>query len=137
MPRRPSQRSRDQGRIPLSRERVLAGAIAVADAAGIGSLTMRSLAQHLDVKPMALYHYVANKSEIIDGIVDLVYGEIELPSADGDWRAGMVLRAHSAREVLRRHPWAIALCSPEPPRAPRPFDTTTRSSAPCVGPVSR
>ena len=53
---------------------------------------------------MALYHYVANKSEILDGIVDLVFGEIELPSADGDWRAGMVLRAQSARQVLRRHP---------------------------------
>ncbi|HSU35251.1 MAG TPA: TetR/AcrR family transcriptional regulator C-terminal domain-containing protein [Propionibacteriaceae bacterium] len=109
MPRRPSQRSPDEGRVPLSRERVLGGAIAVADTAGLGSLTMRSLAEHLGVKPMALYHYVANKSEIIDGIVDLVYGEIALPSADGDWRAGMVLRARSAREVLRRHPWAIAL----------------------------
>jgi AcrR family transcriptional regulator len=88
---------------------VLEGAIAVADADGAGSLAMRSLAQHLEVKPMALYHHVANKSAILDGIVDLVFSEIELPSADGDWRTEMKKRARSSREVLRRHPWAIAL----------------------------
>ena len=98
-----------EGRIPLSRERVLRGAVAIADAAGIGSLTMRSLAQELGVKPMALYYHVANKDEILDGIVDLVFSEIELPSADGDWRSEIVRRANSARRVLRRHPWAIGL----------------------------
>ena len=65
-------------RVPLSRERVLAGAITVADAGGIGALTIRTLAHELGVKPMSVYHYVANKDEIIDGIVDLVYAEIDL-----------------------------------------------------------
>jgi len=96
-------------RSPLSRERVLLGALAVADAGGIGSLTIRSLAQELGVKPMAVYHYVANKDEIFDGLVDLVFGEIELPSPTGEWRAEIAKRAHSAREVLGRHRWAIGL----------------------------
>ena len=96
-------------RAPLSRERVLRGAMAVADAGGIRSLTIRSLAQELGVKPMSVYHYVANKEEIIDGIVDLVFGEIDLPSPDEDWRTEMHRRAASARHVLRRHPWAIPL----------------------------
>jgi AcrR family transcriptional regulator len=96
-------------RAPLSRERVLAIAIAIADAGGIGSLTIRSLAQELDVKPMSVYHYVANKDDIIDGIVDLVYGEMDLPSAEGDWRTEMERRCSSARDVLGRHPWAIPL----------------------------
>jgi len=98
-----------QERAPLSRERVLRGAVAVADAGGIGSLTIRSLAQELGVKPMSVYHHVANKDEILDGIVDLVFSEIELPSADGDWRSEMRRRAISARRVLRCHPWAIGL----------------------------
>jgi AcrR family transcriptional regulator len=96
-------------RAPLSRERVLRAAAAVADAGGIGSLTIRSLAQRLGVKPMSVYHHVANKDEILDGIVDLVFSEIELPAADGDWRSEMRRRAGSARRVLRRHSWAIGL----------------------------
>jgi AcrR family transcriptional regulator len=96
-------------RAPLSRERVLNGAVAVADSGGIAGLTIRSLAKKLGVKPMSVYHHVANKSEILDGIVDIVFGEIELPSADGNWRAEISRRAHSARLVLRRHPWAIGL----------------------------
>src|ERR1039458_9678658 len=97
------------GRAPLSRERVLRGAVAVADAAGIGALTMRSLARVLFRSPMSLYHYVASKEEILDGIVDLVFSEIELPAAGGDWRSQMRRRAISARHALRRHPWAIGL----------------------------
>jgi AcrR family transcriptional regulator len=96
-------------RVPLSRERVLHAAVALADATGITSLTMRSLAHELGVKPMALYYHVANKEEILDGIVDLVFSEIELPSAGGDWRSEIIRRAESARRVLRRHPWAIGL----------------------------
>jgi AcrR family transcriptional regulator len=88
---------------------VLSSALAVADAGGIASLTIRSLAEHLGVKPMSVYHYVANKDEILDGIVDLVFGEIELPSAGGDWRSAMSRRADSARTALKRHPWAIGL----------------------------
>jgi AcrR family transcriptional regulator len=106
---RTTTRSAAEKRVPLSRERVLEGAVAVADAEGVGSLTMRLLAEYLGVKPMALYHHVANKSEIVDGIVDLVFSEIELPSASGAWRPEMRRRACSARQVLRRHPWAIPL----------------------------
>ena len=95
--------------MPLSRDRVLRGAIAVADAQGIGSLTIRSLAQELGAKPMSLYHHVRNKDEILDGTVDLVFGEIDLPEPGGEWRSEMRRRANSARRVLRRHPWAIAL----------------------------
>jgi AcrR family transcriptional regulator len=96
-------------RAPLSREQILLGAVAVADAAGIGALTMRSLARELGVKPMSLYHYVAGKNEILDGIVDLVFGEIDLPVPGGDWKSQLRRRAVSARRALRRHPWAIGL----------------------------
>ncbi len=100
---------RPAGRAPLSRERVLRGAVAIADAAGVGALTMRSLARELGVKPMSLYHYVAGKDEILDGIVDLVFTEIELPEPGGDWRSQMASRAISARRALSCHPWAIGL----------------------------
>ncbi|WP_246264821.1 TetR/AcrR family transcriptional regulator [Acrocarpospora pleiomorpha] len=95
--------------MPLTRERVLRAAIDVADAGGIGSLTIRSLAKALGVKPMSVYYHVANKDEILDGIVDLVSSEIQLPSPGGDWRAEMWRRADSTRRVLRCHPWAIGL----------------------------
>ena len=96
-------------RVPLSRERVLRGAIAVADSAGVRALTIRSLAAELGVTPMSVYYYVANKSEILDGIVDEVFAEIDLPPGDGDWRSEILRRARSARQVLSRHSWAIAL----------------------------
>jgi AcrR family transcriptional regulator len=96
-------------RVPLSRDRVLAGAITVADAGGIGALTIRTLAQQLGVKPMSVYHYVANKDEIIDNIVDLVYAEIDLPVPGEAWRTQMRRRADSARRVLAKHPWATPL----------------------------
>jgi AcrR family transcriptional regulator len=96
-------------RDPLSKDRILAAAIAVADDGGLAGLTIRSLAQRLGVKPMSVYHYVANKDEILDGLVDLVFAEIELPSPEGDWRAEIGKRAHSARRVLGRHPWSISL----------------------------
>ncbi len=98
-----------EGRPRLSRERVLTGAMAVADAGGIEALTIRTLAKSLGVKPMSVYHYVANKDEILDGIVDLVFSEIELPAQGGEWRAEIQRRAHSARRVLAKHPWAIGL----------------------------
>ena len=96
-------------RARLSRERVLRGAIALADSAGLAGLTMRSLADELGVKPMAVYHHVANKDEILDGIVDLVFAEIEVPSTEGEWRSELRRRGVSARAVLRRHPWATPL----------------------------
>ncbi len=70
---------------------------------------MRSLAQALNTKPMSLYHYVANKSEILDGIIDIVFSEIETPSDRGGWRSEMSRRAASVRQVLGRHSWAIGL----------------------------
>jgi AcrR family transcriptional regulator len=96
-------------RVPLSRERVLRGALDLADAGGIGSLTIRSLARELGTKPMSVYHHVASKEQILDGIVDLVFSEIELPSPGGDWRAEIRRRAISARAVLKCHPWVIGL----------------------------
>ena len=94
-------------RAPLSRERVIVEAVDLADENGIGSLTMRRLADRLFVEPMSLYHHVANKDEILDGMVDLVFREIELPSAGVDWKTAMRDRAASARAALRRHPWAV------------------------------
>src|SRR5215467_7445946 len=102
-------RERATARAPLSRERVLSAAIDVADRGGIAALTIRSLADELGVKPMSLYHHVANKEAIIDGIIDVVFGEIELPPTDTDWRSALRRRAYSARAVLRRHPWATPL----------------------------
>ena len=96
-------------RVPLSRERVLHAAIAVADTAGVRALTIRTLAAELGVTPMSVYYYVANKSEILDCIVDVVFSEIDLPPGDGDWRSEIRRRAVSARRVLARHPWVIGL----------------------------
>jgi AcrR family transcriptional regulator len=96
----------DVKRTPLSRERLLGAAIAIADESGISGLTMRSVAAELGVRPMSLYHHVANKEAIIDGIIDVVFSEMDLPPQDTDWRSALRRRAHSARAVLRRHPWA-------------------------------
>jgi AcrR family transcriptional regulator len=100
---------RTKRRTPLSRERVLRAAIALADEGGFESLTMRKLAKELGVEAMSLYNHVANKDDLLDGMVDLVFAEIELPSTDGDWRAAMRRRAVSTREALNRHRWAIGL----------------------------
>lgn len=96
-------------RLPLSRDRVLACAVSIADSDGIGALTMRSLAALLGVKPMSLYYHVANKGEILDAIIDMVYAEISVPSAAGHWSEEMRVRADSVRAALARHPWAIGL----------------------------
>jgi AcrR family transcriptional regulator len=116
-------------RAPLSRERVLRSAVDIADTAGIGALTIRSLAQRLGVKPMSIYYYVPNKSAILDGIVDLIFSEIEVPEAGGDWRSELVRRASSARRVLSRHHWAIGLM--ESRRSPGP--ATLRHHAAVLG----
>jgi AcrR family transcriptional regulator len=97
------------GRGRLSRERVLRAAVAVADSGGIESLTMRRLGQDLGVEAMSLYKHVANKEDLLDGMVDLVFAEIALPNGDQGWRAAMRERAVSARAALTRHPWATAL----------------------------
>ena len=96
-------------RAPLSRERVMRAAIALADSTGIESLSMRKLGQELGVEAMSLYNHVANKDDILDGIVDLVFAEIALPSGAGDWKPAMRNRATSAHEALLRHRWAPSL----------------------------
>ncbi|MGO4457847.1 TetR/AcrR family transcriptional regulator [Streptomyces sp. M-16] len=93
-------------RTPLNRERVLRAAVALADGTGIDALSMRRLAQELDVVPMALYKHVANKEELLDGMTDAVVGEIDPPGAGPDWRQTVRARILSARRVLLRHPWA-------------------------------
>jgi AcrR family transcriptional regulator len=98
-----------QARIPLSRERVLRAAVAFADERGIGSLTMRKLGDALGVEAMSLYNHVANKDQLLDGMVDLVFSEIDLAGDAEDWKHAMRQRAGSVRQVLSRHRWAIAL----------------------------
>ncbi len=93
----------------LSRERVLRAAIAQVDEGGLESLSMRKLAEVLEVAPMALYRHVADKDDLIDGMIDVVFSEIDLPSSGGDWRTAVRLRAISVRDVLSRHRWAIGL----------------------------
>ena len=96
-------------RTPLSRERVLAAAIELADEEGIGALTMRRLAQELGVEAMTLYYHVANKRALLTQMVDLVESEIDLPSPGGDWKAELRRTAMSAYDALTRHPWAAPL----------------------------
>ncbi|MER5218299.1 TetR/AcrR family transcriptional regulator [Streptomyces sp. NPDC002838] len=96
-------------RTPLSRERVIRTAVAVADEKGAAALTMRAIAEPLGVEAMSLYHHVAGREDILDGMVDAVFGEIDLPPRDTDWKSAVRHRAVCARAVLRRHPWAIGL----------------------------
>jgi AcrR family transcriptional regulator len=98
-----------RNRRPLTRERVLRAAIARADQGGFEALTMRQLAKELGVEAMSLYNHVASKDDLLDGMVDLVFGEIEPPSTDVDWKTAMRKRALSTREALGRHRWAIGL----------------------------
>jgi AcrR family transcriptional regulator len=98
-------------RVPLSRERVLHAAIGLADAAGIESLSMRKLGQELGVEAMSLYNHVANKEDVLDGMVDIVVGEIndvvgEIDVTSVDWKTALRRRILSAREILLLHPWA-------------------------------
>ena len=96
-------------RRPLNRHRVLVAAIAQADTSGLAALSMRQLAGILEVAPMALYHHVANRDDLIDGMIDIVFGEIGLPSGGADWKTSMRERATSLLDVLGRHRWAIGL----------------------------
>lgn len=93
----------------LTKEIVLRTAVALADEGGNGAPSMRRLAERLGIEAMSLYHHFRNKDLILDGMVDLVFGEIELPPDDLDWRAAMRRRAASMRGALVRHPWAIRL----------------------------
>jgi AcrR family transcriptional regulator len=93
----------------VTRRRALGAAVAVADGEGLAALTMRRLARELGVEAMSLYHHVANKDDILDGMVEVVFGEIDLPRDDVPWRAAMLERGHSVRAALTRHPWAISI----------------------------
>jgi AcrR family transcriptional regulator len=96
-------------RARLTKERVLRTALALADRSGFESLSMRKLAAELDAGAMSLYHHVPNKEELLDGMIDIVFGEIELPTTDVDWKTAMRRRAISTRAVLNRHRWAVGL----------------------------
>jgi AcrR family transcriptional regulator len=93
----------------LSKQRVVVEAVQLADRDGVDGLSMRRLAGALGAGAMSLYHYVANKEELLDAMIDAVFEEIELPPEDADWQSAMRRRAVSARQVLARHPWAIGL----------------------------
>src|SRR6266498_668400 len=95
-----------QPRVPLSKQRVLRAAVALADEGGVDSVSMRKIAQELGVVPMALYKHVANKDELLDGMVDVVVGEIDPPASGTDWKTAIRRRVLSARSALLRYPWA-------------------------------
>jgi AcrR family transcriptional regulator len=104
---------RTESRVPLSKERVLLGAVRLADQRGIGALTMRNLAQELGVEAMSLYYHVANKEELMAGTVDVVVDEINLvvsqvdtSSVGTEWKRVVRQRILAARDVLLGHPWA-------------------------------
>jgi AcrR family transcriptional regulator len=93
-------------RAPLNRERVLSAAVELADREGVEGLSMRRLSAELGVVPMALYKHVANKDELLDGMIDVVVGEIDPARTDTDWKTAVRERILSARRALLRHPWA-------------------------------
>ncbi len=93
----------------LSRGSVLAAAMELADRDGIEALTIRALADHLGTRPMSIYHHVAGKEVLLDGMVDIVFSEIEKPPVDLEWRHALRVRCRSAREVLARHQWSVPL----------------------------
>ena len=109
-------------RAPLSRDRVLRAAVALADDAGIGSVSMRRLAQDLGVVPMALYKHVANKDELLDGMVDVIVGEIDPPAHGADWKDAIRQRILSARRSLLRHRWASQVVETRPHATPVVLD---------------
>lgn len=99
----------NEARARLNRDKVVGAAIALADANGIESLSMRKLGGELGVEAMSLYNHVSNKADLTDGMIDGVFAEIDLPSSETDWRTAMRRRAISVRKVLARHPWATGL----------------------------
>jgi AcrR family transcriptional regulator len=104
-----SATAEDARRAPLTRERVLGEAIALADSEGLEALSMRRLGRRLGVEAMSLYNHVANKDDLLDGIVEYVLAEMEVPSRSDDWEEAIRNRAMSARLVFTRHPWAMGL----------------------------
>lgn len=105
-------------RTPLNRERVLGAAVALADRDGVESLSMRKLAKDLDVVPMALYKHVANKEDLLAGMVDVVIAEYDPPRTDSDWKGAIRSRILSARRALVRHPWSRRAIESQKQRTP-------------------
>lgn len=120
-------------RDPVTRERIFATAVAIADSSGLAGVTMRTLARELGVEPMSLYYHVANKQALLDGVVDALMVELEerlggftVPAAGADWMPLLRARILTAREVLLRHPWAPSLLESRTtmqPRVVRYFDS--------------
>ena len=100
-------KTQQKRRMPLTREQVLHAAVALADEQGAEGLTMRKLARELGVEAMSLYNHVASKADLFDGMIEIVFGEVDAPAAGGDWKAELRKRAVSTREALERHRWAI------------------------------
>jgi AcrR family transcriptional regulator len=96
-------------RVPLTRDRILAEAVTLADELGIEGLTMRALAERLGVEAMSLYYHVKNKDAMLDGMIDTVLADIDLPSPDEPWKPAQRRRAESTRAMMSRHPWAAQL----------------------------
>lgn len=111
-------RAADGPRRPLSRDVVLRAAVELADDAGIDAVSMRNLAARLDVVPMALYNHVGNKEELLDGMTDVIVGEIDPPTADTHWKSTIRARVLSARRVMLRHPWARHVIESRTTRTP-------------------
>ncbi|GGR77762.1 TetR family transcriptional regulator [Micromonospora fulviviridis] len=107
---------------PLNRDRVLHAAVALADHSGVDSVSMRNLAQELGVVPMALYKHVANKEELLDGMVDVIVGEIDPPADGADWKSAIRQRILSARSALLRHPWSSRVIESRPKPTPVVLD---------------
>src|SRR5215211_7588015 len=128
-------------RLPLSRERILAAAVDVADENGIESLTMRRLGNTLGFEAMSLYNHVANKDDLLDGMIDRVLAETEAPSPSEEWDAAIRASALSVHHALRRHPWACSLLMsagrgkpgspPTRPTTPTTSSTHTSSASRC------
>ena len=108
-PARQGARRGAEPRTPLTRDRVLHAALALADAGGIEALSMRKLGEAVGVEAMSLYNHVPSKADLLDGLVDLVFSEIKLPSDAAGWRTAMRERAIAIRAALSRHRWAIGL----------------------------
>jgi AcrR family transcriptional regulator len=103
MPEVPARRE------PLSRERIVDAAAAVADANGLAGVSMRTVGKQLGVEAMSLYHHISSKEQLLDELADWVFRRVELPEPEAGWREGMRARAGSARAVLGAHPWGLSL----------------------------
>jgi AcrR family transcriptional regulator len=139
-----TKRAKSSQRQPLSRERILQTALILADQQGLAALSMRKLAEALQVEAMSLYNHVTHKEDLLDGLVERVVAEIEVPTAGGDWREAMRRRAHSAHAALMRHPWATQLFVYIPPGSLTPSptmsgmsSTVTFTASPCKPSISR